>query len=90
MICALSGGVDSTVVAALIHKAIGDRLTCIFVDNGLMRKGEADRVQNVFASQLGVNLVFVDGTERFLRALKGVSDPEIKRKKNWAGVYRDF
>ena len=80
VICALSGGVDSTVVAALIHKAIGDRLTCIFVDNGLMRKGEADRVQNVFASQLGVNLVFIDGTERFLRALKGVSDPEIKRK----------
>ena len=80
VICALSGGVDSTVAAALIHRAIGDRLTCIFVDNGLMRKGEADRVQNVFASQLGVNLIFVDGTERFLSALKGVTDPEIKRK----------
>ena len=80
VICALSGGVDSTVVAALIHRAIGDRLTCIFVDNGLMRRGEADRVQNVFASQLGVNLIFVDGTERFLAALKGVSDPEVKRK----------
>ncbi len=80
VICALSGGVDSTVVAALIHRAIGDRLTCIFVDNGLMRRGEADRVQNVFASQLGVNLIFVDGTERFLGALKGVTDPEIKRK----------
>ena len=79
VICALSGGVDSTVAAALIHRAIGDRITCIFVDNGLMRKGEADRVQNVFASQLGVNLLFVDGTERFLRALKGVSDPEVKR-----------
>jgi len=80
VICALSGGVDSTVVAALIHRAIGDRLTCIFVDNGLMRKGEADRVQNVFAKQLGVNLIFVDGTERFLTALVGVSDPEVKRK----------
>ena len=80
VICALSGGVDSTVAAALIHRAIGDRLTCIFVDNGLMRKGEADRVQNVFASQLGVNLIFVDGTEQFLSALKGVTDPEIKRK----------
>ena len=80
VICALSGGVDSTVVAALIHRAIGDRLTCIFVDNGLMRRGEADRVQNVFASQLGVNLIFVDGTERFLAALNGVTDPEVKRK----------
>jgi len=80
VICALSGGVDSTVVAALIHRAIGDRLTCIFVDNGLMRRGEADRVQNVFASQLGVKLIFVDGTERFLAALKGVTDPEVKRK----------
>ena len=80
VICALSGGVDSTVVAALIHRAIGDRLTCIFVDNGLMRRGEADRVQNVFASQLGVNLIFVDGTERFLAALKSVTDPEVKRK----------
>ena len=80
VICALSGGVDSTVAAALIHRAIGDRLTCIFVDNGLMRKGEADRVQNVFASQLGVNLIFVDGTERFLSALKDVTDPEVKRK----------
>tara|TARA_Y100001936_G_C16092019_1_gene687192 strand:+ start:1794 stop:3461 length:1668 start_codon:yes stop_codon:yes gene_type:complete len=80
VICALSGGVDSTVAAALIHRAIGDRLTCIFVDNGLMRKGEAERVQNVFASQLGVNLIFVDGTERFLSALEGVTDPEVKRK----------
>jgi GMP synthase (glutamine-hydrolysing) len=80
VIGALSGGVDSTVAAALIHRAIGDRLTCIFVDNGLMRRGEAGRVQNVFASQLGVNLIFVDGAERFLSALKGVIDPELKRK----------
>jgi GMP synthase (glutamine-hydrolysing) len=80
VICALSGGVDSMVVAALIHRAIGDQLTCIFVDNGLMRKDEADRVQNVFAKQLGVNLIFVDGTERFLSVLKDVTDPEVKRK----------
>jgi GMP synthase (glutamine-hydrolysing) len=81
VICALSGGVDSTVAAALIHRAIGDRLTCIFVDNGLLRRGEADRVRNVFARDLGVNLVFVDGTERFLATLKGVTDPEQKRKR---------
>lgn len=81
VICALSGGVDSTVAAALIHKAIGDRLTCIFVDNGLLRRGEADRVRNVFARDLGVNLIFADETERFLSALKGVTDPEVKRKR---------
>jgi GMP synthase (glutamine-hydrolysing) len=81
VICALSGGVDSTVAAALIHRAIGDRLTCIFVDNGLLRRGEADRVRNVFARDLGVNLVFVDASERFLAALKGVTDPELKRKR---------
>jgi GMP synthase (glutamine-hydrolysing) len=90
VICALSGGVDSTVAAALIHKAIGDRLTCIFVDNGLMRKGEADRVQNVFAAQLGVNLIFIDGTERFLSVLKDVSDPEIKRKSIGAEFIKIF
>ena len=81
VICALSGGVDSTVAAALIHRAIGDRLTCIFVDNGLLRRGEADRVRNVFARDLGVNLIFIDGTERFLSTLKGVTDPEQKRKR---------
>ena len=81
VVCALSGGVDSSVAAALIHRAIGDRLTCIFVDNGLMRRGEAERVQTVFASQLGVNLRFVDGTEQFLSALKDVKDPEEKRRR---------
>ena len=81
VICALSGGVDSTVAAALIHRAIGDRLTCIFVDNGLLRRGEADRVQTVFARDLGVNLIFKNETERFLAALKGVTDPEVKRKR---------
>ena len=81
VVCALSGGVDSSVAAALIHHAIGNRLTCIFVDNGLMRRGEAERVRKVFASQLGVNLRFVDGTERFLSTLKGVVDPEEKRRR---------
>ena len=81
VICALSGGVDSTVAATLIHRAIGDRLTCIFVDNGLLRRGEAERVQTVFARDLGVNLIFEDASERFLAALKGVTDPEVKRKR---------
>ncbi len=81
VICALSGGVDSSVAAALIHRAIGDRLTCIFVDNGLMRLGEAERVRTVFTSQLGVNLRFVDASERFLSSLKGVTDPEEKRRR---------
>ena len=81
VVCALSGGVDSAVAAVLIHRAIGDRLTCIFVDNGLMRLGEAERVQTVFANQLGVNLRFVDGSEWFLSALKGVEDPEEKRRR---------
>ncbi len=81
VICALSGGVDSMVAAALIHRAVGDRLTCIFVDNGLMRLGEAQRVRDVFARNLGLQLVFVEATERFLAALKGVTDPEVKRKR---------
>ena len=76
----LSGGVDSTVVAALIHKAIGDNLTCIFVDNGLMRKKEGERVKNIFAKELGVNLMYVDASERFVNALSGITDPETKRK----------
>ena len=80
VICALSGGVDSTVVAALIHKAIGDNLTCIFVDNGLMRKKEGERVKNIFAKELGVNLMYVDASDRFVKALNGVPDPESKRK----------
>ncbi len=81
VICALSGGVDSTVAAAIIHRAIGDRLTCIFVDNGLLRRGEAERVRDVFARDLGVNLIFENQAERFLSALKGVTDPEVKRKR---------
>ena len=80
VICGLSGGVDSSVVAVLIHKAIGDQLTCIFVNNGLLRKGEADKVVNLFTRHFKINLDYVDATDRFLDKLAGVSDPEQKRK----------
>ncbi|RMF15436.1 MAG: glutamine-hydrolyzing GMP synthase [Candidatus Dadabacteria bacterium] len=80
VICGLSGGVDSSVVAALLHHAIGDRLTCIFVDHGLMRKDEGRRVQEVFERHFGVPLVMVDAADRFLNALAGVDDPEQKRR----------
>ena len=76
----LSGGVDSSVVAALLHEAIGDQLVCVFVDNGLLRLDEGDQVMAVFAEHLGVNVVRVDAEEEFLAALKGVTDPEEKRK----------
>jgi len=76
----LSGGVDSSVVAALLHKAIGDQLTCVFVDHGLLRHHEGDQVMAVFARNLGVRVVRVDAAERFFTALAGVSDPEAKRK----------
>jgi len=80
VICALSGGVDSSVAAALTHRAIGDQLTCIFVDNGLLRTGERDQVQKTFASQLHLDLRILDRTKPFLAALKNVTDPERKRK----------
>ena len=80
VICALSGGVDSSVAAALTYRAIGDQLTCIFVDNGVLRAGERDQVQKTFASHLHLNLRILDGTKRFLAALKNVTDPERKRK----------
>ncbi|CDO04202.1 GMP synthase [glutamine-hydrolyzing] [Oceanobacillus picturae] len=80
VLCALSGGVDSSVVAALIHKAIGDQLTCIFVDHGLLRKNEADDVMKVFADDFNMNIIKVDAKDRFLSKLKGVDDPEKKRK----------
>ncbi|MCC6699723.1 MAG: glutamine-hydrolyzing GMP synthase [Candidatus Hydrogenedentes bacterium] len=80
VVCGLSGGVDSSVAAALIHRAIGDRLACIFVNNGLLRKGEADLVQKVFRDNFHVDLHYVDAEERFLKALAGVKDPEEKRK----------
>ncbi len=80
VVCGLSGGVDSSVVAALVHRAIGDRLTCLFVDHGLLRKDEGDEVIRALAGPLGVTIVRVDARRRFLRALAGVSDPERKRK----------
>ncbi|HEX5217129.1 MAG TPA: glutamine-hydrolyzing GMP synthase [Vicinamibacterales bacterium] len=79
VVCGLSGGVDSTVAAMLLHKALGDRLTCIFVDNGLLRLGEAEQVRTRF-KKLGLNLEFVDATDLFLDRLKDVTDPEKKRK----------
>lgn len=80
VLCALSGGVDSSVVAVLIHKAIGDQLTCIFVDHGLLRKGEADSVMKTFGEGFHMNVIKVDAKDRFLSKLEGVSDPEKKRK----------
>ena len=80
VICALSGGVDSTVTAALLHRAIGDQLTCIFVNNGLLRFEEAERVQAMFKRNMGLNLVYQDASDRFLTRLNGIIDPETKRK----------
>jgi GMP synthase (glutamine-hydrolysing) len=80
VLCALSGGVDSSVAAALVQKAVGEQLTCVFVDHGLLRSGEAEQVEKDFVAATGVDLVVVDARERFLAALAGVSDPEEKRK----------
>jgi GMP synthase (glutamine-hydrolysing) len=80
VILGLSGGVDSSVAAALIHRAIGDQLTCVFVDNGLLRLHEAEQVMATFANNLGVRVIHVNATEQFLSCLEGVSDPEQKRK----------
>jgi GMP synthase (glutamine-hydrolysing) len=80
VICALSGGVDSAVTALLVHEAIGDRLHCVFVDNGLLRKDEGQQVRQRFAERLRLKVQFVDASKRFLGALKGVTDPERKRK----------
>ncbi|MGB9839343.1 glutamine-hydrolyzing GMP synthase [Thermovenabulum sp.] len=79
-LCALSGGVDSSVAAVLTHKAIGDNLVCIFVDHGLLRKNEAENVVKIFKEKFNINLIAVDAKERFLKRLKGVTDPEQKRK----------
>jgi GMP synthase (glutamine-hydrolysing) len=80
VLCALSGGVDSSVAAALVQRAVGDQLTCVFVDHGLLRAGEAEQVEKEFVAATGVDLVVVDAREQFLTALEGVSDPEQKRK----------
>ena len=80
VVLGLSGGVDSSVVAALLHQALGDQLTCIFVDNGLLRLNEGDQVMQTFADNMGIRVIRVDAEQRFLDALKGESDPEAKRK----------
>ncbi len=80
VVCGVSGGIDSCCVAALMHRAIGDQLTCIFVDHGLLRKGEAEQVRNDFAGAFGIRLLYADARERFLKRLEGVEDPERKRK----------
>lgn len=80
VICALSGGVDSAVAAALVHKAVGDNLTCVFVDHGLLRAGEREQVERDYVAATGIKLVVIDASERFLTELAGVTDPEEKRK----------
>jgi len=92
VLCALSGGVDSSVVAVLIHRAIGEQLTCLFVDNGLLRKGEAENVVATFRDAFKMNLIHVNAAERFLRRLEDVSDPEVKRKRigaEFIGVFEE-
>ena len=80
VICGLSGGVDSSVAAALLHQAVGSQLTCIFVNNGLLRHGEAEQVQETFHRNMGMDLRYMDASDRFLSGLRGVIDPETKRK----------
>ena len=80
-ICGLSGGVDSSVAAALVHRAIGERLTCVFVDHGLLRTGEREQVERTFRAHLGIDLRVVDATHRFLKELKDIEDPEEKRRR---------
>src|SRR4051795_2502359 len=90
VICGLSGGVDSSVAALLVHRAIGDQLTCVFVDHGLMRKNEGEQVISAFRDRFHIPLVAVDAEERFLHALRGVTDPETKRKTIGAEFIRVF
>jgi len=80
IICGLSGGVDSATAAVLVHKAVGDQLTCVFVDHGLLRKGEAEQVEDTFRRHFHINLIHVKAQDRFLARLRGVTDPEVKRK----------
>ena len=89
VVLGLSGGIDSSVVAALIHLAIGDRLTCLFVDNGLLRKNEASAVLQIFKDR-GLKIRVINARAIFLNNLKGVSEPEIKRKNYWQDVYRSI
>src|SRR5690606_28947484 len=90
VLCALSGGVDSAVAAALVHEAVGDQLTCVFVDHGLLRHGEAEQVAETFGRHSRAELVTIDARERFLDRLAGVTDPEEKRKIIGAEFIRTF
>ena len=81
VICALSGGVDSSVAAVLVHKAIGDQLTCVFVDHGFLRLGEAEQVVDTFTNKFNIKLIHKDASAHFLSLLKGVTEPEKKRKR---------
>src|SRR5207249_8858189 len=81
ILCALSGGVDSAVTAALVHRAVGDQLQCVFVDNGLLRNGEGEQVRQTFEGRFHMRLLYVDAATRFLDHLAGVTDPEEKRKR---------
>ena len=88
VICALSGGVDSTVAAALVHRAIGDRLTNIFVNTGMLRKNEFAETLEMLRERLGLRVIGIDASDRFLAKLEGVTDPEIKAQADWRGIYR--
>ena len=90
VICALSGGVDSSVAAVLVHRAIGDQLTCVFVDHGFLRLGEAEQVVETFRNKFHMNLIHVDASEHFMSLLKGVTDPEMKRKTIGAEFIHTF
>ena len=93
VLCAVSGGVDSSVTAALLHRALGDRLQCAFIDTGLLREGEAERVARYLGGELGVSVATVDASDRFLDALGGIADPEQKRRvvgKLFADVFEEF
>ncbi len=88
VICGLSGGVDSSVAAVLIHEAIGDQLTCVYVDHGLMRLGESEQVVKLFRDHYNIPLIHAEESERFLAALAGVSDPETQAQNHWQAVHR--
>jgi GMP synthase (glutamine-hydrolysing) len=90
ILCGLSGGVDSAVAATLVHRAVGDRLTCVFVDHGLLRAGEPEQVEETFRAHFGMDLVYVDAADRFLAALAGITEPEAKRRVIGATFIRVF